>query len=347
MYTTKRVRKTRGLKLYLFVLLLCLLTFHGLHKTSNAASQGMKELIEGAKSEGELIFYASMNITQMTAVIDAYEKKYPFVKVKPFRTGGVRLLTRILAETRAKKLLADAIQTLEFNMHAFKERGILGHYPSTSDRFYPKDFKEEGYWATAYLNPYVVCYNNKLVIREDIPKTYEDLLNPRWKGKMMMNAGKVDWFAGMLQIMGKENGLQFMRELSKQNIVRQSGHELVATLVAAGEAELDINIPVSPLLTMKKRGAPLDWVALGTVPGVMVGVGINSQALHPNAAKLYKEFMLSKEGQNVLRRFGRMSARSDMVRPKVYQGLQVVPVNPALAGSLDEYAKIEREIFSK
>lgn len=349
MASDKRIKKVRGFELCMFVLLASLFIFLWFCETSNATSQQMKELVEGAKKEGELVYYASMNLKEANTMINRFRKKYPFLKVKLNRTGSSRLLAKVLTEARAKKLSADVVQTLEFSMHTFRKKGILGHYVSSENRFYPYEFKEEGYWITAYYNPYVVAYNTEMVHGESIPKTYKDLLSPRWKGKMMMEGTKVDWFAGMLQIMGREKGLKYMRDLSKQNITLQRGHTLIAQLVAAGEAPLDINIPASSVGRLKKRGAPLDWTALGPVPGIMVGIGIASEAPHPNAAKLYVNFMLSREAQRLLRGFGRSGARSDITQeqPEEIKRIKVVPVNPALAEDINEYARLLREIFSK
>lgn len=296
-----------------------------------------------------MILYASMNLEEANKTIRSFEEKYPFLKVKLTRTGSERLLTRILTEARAKKNFADVIQTVEFSMHTLRNNGILGRYLSLENRFYPDEFKEEGYWTAVYYNPYVAAYNTRLVPREKLPKVYRDLLNPAWKSKMMMEGTKVDWFAGMLQIMGREEGLIFMRELSRQEVMLRTGHNLLAQLIAAGEALIDINIPASSVERLKKTGAPIDWVALGPAPAVMVGAGITSQPAHPNAARLYIDFVLSSEGQRLIRSFGPLVARSDLSEDQtgITKGMKSVPVNPNLAEKIDEYSKLLREIFSQ
>lgn len=306
-------------------------------------------LIEAAKKEGEVVFYASMNITEANALIKSFEQKYPFLDVKLNRTGSEKILTKVLTEARAGKRFADAIQTLEFSMHTFMKRGVLARHLPAQDHVFPDSFKEKGYWTTVYYNPYVVAYNTETVGESIRPKTYGDLLDPRWKGKMMMEGTKVDWFAGLLQIMGQEKGLAFMRALAKQEITRQRGHTVIAQLVAAGEAALDINIPTSTVGRLSKRGAPIDWVAPGPVPGVMVGVGLASHAPHPHAARLFIEHMLSLESQKRLREFGRMVARSELSSEQAgeMRGIEIVPVDPALADDINRYADLLHEIFGK
>ena len=130
-----------------------------------------------------------------------------------------------------------------------------------------KDFKEEGFWTTVYYNAYVTAYNTRLVPAGQLAKSYADLLDSKWKGKLLMEGTKADWFAGMLQILGPERGLKYMRELAKQQPSPREGHELLAQLVVAGEGVYDINIPASSVERMKERGAPIDWTALGSGAG--------------------------------------------------------------------------------
>lgn len=304
-------------------------------------------LIEGAKREGEVVYYASMNLSEANALIGEFEKRYPFVKVKLNRIGSERLLTRVLTEARAKKNLADVIQTVEFSMHIFGRSNVLARYTPQSNALYPGEFKEDGLWTTVYYNAYVTGYNTKLVAPRLLPKSYEDLLDPRWKDKLMIESTKADWFAGMLQIMGQERGLRYMRALANQKPSPREGHELLAQLVAAGEGFFDINIPAASVERVKERSAPIDWTALGPVPAIMVGAGIANQAAHPTAAKLFLEFVLSRDGQKLMQTPGRLVARGDVANEQaaMLKQLKIIPVNPALAEKLDEYAKQLRSIF--
>ncbi|HET9550636.1 MAG TPA: extracellular solute-binding protein, partial [Candidatus Binatia bacterium] len=250
-------------------------------------------------------------------------------------------------EARAKKIFADVIQTVEFSMHIFNRRGILGRYMPQASSIYPNEFKEEGFWTTVYYNAYVTGYNTRLVTARALPKSYDDLLDPKWKGALMMEGTKADWFAGMLQIMGQERGQKYMRALARQQPSPREGHELLAQLIVAGEGLFDINIPAASVERMKERGAPIDWTALGEVPAIMVGIGLSAQAPHPNAAKVFLDFVLSREGQKLMQTPGRLIARGDLANEQaaMLKGLKIVPVDPALAEKLDEYAKQLRSIF--
>ncbi len=303
--------------------------------------------VDAAKREGEVVYYASMNLSEANAIIAEFTKRHPLIKVHLQRAGSEKLLTRVLTEYRAKKISADVIQTVEFSMHLFNRNGVLARYLPLSNSFYPEDFKEEGFWTTVYYNAYVTAYNTRLVPAAQLPQTYDDMLDPKWKGKLLMEGTKADWFAGMLQVLGQERGLRYMRALAKQQPSAREGHELLAQLVAAGEGNFDINIPVASVERMKERGAPIEWTALGTVPAIMVGAGIAAGAPHPNAAKLFLEFLLSREGQKLMQTPGRHVARGDVTHQQtaMLQALKILPVQPSLAEKLDQYAKQLRSIF--
>ena len=200
-----------------------------------------------------------------------------------------------------------------------------------------------------YTNPYVMAYNTKLVARERIPKTYEDLLKPEWRGQILMEVNKPDWFAGMLQIMGREKGLAYMKELAKQKIPVRTGHTLLAQLVAAGEAAIDINLPSHIVENMKQTGAPIDWTAPSAVPGIMSGIGIGANPPHPAAARLVLDFVLSREGQLMMQGWGRTVARADLIGASsvAKKNVTVIPVKPELGEKLEEYAGLLREMFAK
>lgn len=314
--------------------------------TANAAINDA--ITDAAKREGEVVYYASMNLSEANALISEFEQRYPFIKIKLQRTASEKLLTRLLTEARAKKNFADVIQTVEFSMHLLSRSGVLARYTPQANGLYPKEFKEEGFWTTVYYNAYVTAYNTKLLAARALPKTYEDLLDPKWKGKLMMEGTKADWFAGLLQIMGQERGLKYMRELAKQQLSPREGHELLAQLVAAGEGIFDINIPAASVERMKERGAPIDWIALGAAPAIMVGIGLAAQAAHANAAKIFLDFVLSHEGQKLMQTPGRLVARGDLANEQaaMLKGFKIVPVDPALAEKLDEYVRQLRSIFA-
>jgi len=305
------------------------------------------KLIEEAKKEGEVVFYAGMSPAEANVMQAKFQAKYPFLQLKLNRIGGNRMAAKVFTEARAGQNLVDLIQTSEFDLYTFQKNGILAYYISPEDRFYPREYKEQGYWTAYQLSLIVVGYNTKMVAPQNLPKTYDDLLNPAWKGKIMLDPTKSEWFAGMLEIMGREKGLRYMKDLSKQDIVLRQGNALRAQLVSAGEAVFDINIPTHTVDQLKKSGAPIDWLALGPVPARMSTIGIAAKAPHPHAARLLLDFWLSREGQRLVDSFNRVVTRSDLAEEQsaAIKGLRIVPVNPALGEELQGYEKLLRDIF--
>ena len=200
-----------------------------------------EDLVESSRKEGEIVFYTTTNVEEAEAMTRHFRTRYPFVNVNINRAEGERIITKVLQERRANKTLVDVIQTPAFYLHALKKRGVMAEYASAEDRFYPRSFKEEKFWIATYYNPYVVLYNTRLIAAQNLPQRYEDLLNPFWKNKMILEKDKIDWFTAMLRILGREKGVRYMRELARQNPMLRIGQTLITQLVAAGEASLQIN----------------------------------------------------------------------------------------------------------
>src|SRR4029453_15094579 len=240
----------------LVLLIVALLAF-GLPRASRSASR--EDLIEAAKKDREVVFYTTTNLEEASAMSRQFKAKYPFLEVNINRAEGERIVTKVLQETRAQKSLVDVIQTPAFYLYALKKRGILGEYAPADDRFYPRNFKEEKYWTATYYNPYVVLYNTKLIAAQNLPKRYDDLLYPFWKNKMILEKDKIDWFTAMLHIMGREKGVKYMRDLSRQDPMLRIGQTLITQLVAAGETALQVNANGVTVNRLKQKGAPVDW----------------------------------------------------------------------------------------
>jgi len=307
-------------------------------------------VIAKAKQEGEVVFYASMNLNDAEALKAKFQEKYPFIRVELNRRGR-EILTVLLTEAKTGRHVADVIQTNVFGMYTIKKDGLFASYTSPEDSYYPGRFKDRGYWTTFNVNPYAVTINTKMVAREDFPKTYQDLLKPLWKGKIMLDSENAPWFGTMLQIMGRDKGLEYMKALSRQNVqLRSESSAMVAQLIASGEAALHVNIASGAVDQLKKRGAPIDWIALGPVPVTPSAVGVAVGAPHPNAARLFVDFMLSKDAQRLILSLGRAVVRSDVLEEQTAttkKSIDMIPPNADVIEKLDQYAKEFREIFSK
>jgi len=307
------------------------------------------KLIEGAKKEGEMLWYTSISWDHADRLTKGFGKKYPFIKARLYRSAGARLLTKILAEARAKSYLVDATMNSGINAVLQQKAGIFAKYLSPHREFYI-DKDPEGYWTDAYVNYSIIGYNTKLVSPQEVPKTYEDLLDPKWKGKIGMDSEPYDWFYTFMKIMGKEKGLKYMKKLSEQKPLFSRGNTLISQLLAAGETSVAITIYNYSVEEMKTIGAPVEWVGEGIpVNSLIHPIGVCARAPHPNAARLFVDFILSVEGQEMMASFHRIPSRIDVLplTPKLKKGLNIVPWDASIVDNYEENQKLFREIFLK
>src|SRR5262245_39000584 len=306
---------------------------------------GQGSLIEGAKKEGHVIWYATLNINDSNALLNRFNQKYPFVKTELLRAGSEQLLNRILTEDSAGRSALDVVNLTTIN--ALKRRNLLQAYQSPEFAAYPQQFKDSGnFWATLYNIYYVIGYNPKMVQQKDAPRNWDDFLDPKWKGKIGMDQEEYEWYAATIQYWGNERAQRFHRALAKQGIHWNRGHTMVSQLMAAGEFPLGI-VYAHRVESMKKSGAPIEWAK--TADPVFVNlspVAVAAKAHHPNAAKLLMDFILSKEAQLVLRNANRSTGRLDVepLVPEMHPNkLKIAAINPSVGEELPKYSKEFRQ----
>jgi iron(III) transport system substrate-binding protein len=305
-------------------------------------------LIEGAKKEGRVVWYTTMNVSQSKPVVDAFQKKYPFVEPVLYRAGGGALVNRVLTEARAGKHDWDIVGGRGEMILAFKEKNLLASYVSPEAQMIDSDlFDKQGYWYTYYVVPVVLGYNTNLVKRDEIPRSYTDLLEPRWKGKKIsMDTESYLLLQGLISAWGKEKALSFMQQLAAQEPVLMRGTTERITMAAAGEYPLVITYAHS-LQRMVSQGASIDWVALEPAVVEIDPLMIAAKAPHPHAARLFLNFLLSKEGQEMLVRLERIPIRRD-VQPqpaRLFRGYQRNVERPDDYKHFSENVKLFETIF--
>jgi len=293
-------------------------------------------LAQGAKKEGEVVVYTSLISEDLAALSAAFEKKYG-VKVKGWRAGSEKVLQRALTEARANRHDADVIETNGPELESLYREKVLQPFKSPHLKdLMPQALRPHGQWAGTRINMFVQSYNTQLVKKEDLPRKFSDLANPRWKGKLGIEAEDEDWFAMAVREQGEAAGLATFREIAKVNgFSVRKGHTLLAGLVASGEIPFALTTYSHGAEKMKQKGAPLDWYAIEPAIGRANGIAIVRRPAHPHAAALFADFVLSPEGQKILERGGYVPANL-----KVGSAAQKLPlkfVDPALV--LDEDAK--------
>jgi iron(III) transport system substrate-binding protein len=303
-------------------------------------------LIEAAKKEGKLVWYTSMAIDTSKPLVDVFEKQYA-IKIDLVRAGEEQLLNRILTEARAGKSFFDVVSTSAIQVLAL--RNFLSPYASAESTAYVAELKDpQGRWTAVYNNNLVPVYNTKMLPEKEAPRDYLDLLDPKWKGKMLMDSTDYDWYGTLAVVWGREAAVRYMEGLARQSPAWRRGHGLVAQLIAAGEVPLGwaYNFRVE---RMKTEGAPVEWVAsFNPIVTTINGIGLSAKASAPNAGKLFIDFILSKKGQEMIREMRRIPSRSD-VKPlaaKMDQSkLRLKLVPGEVSANADRYAEEFRKIF--
>ena len=272
--------------------------------TTLATYQGadrMQRLQEGAKKEGELTIYTSAPVDDMKALSDAFEKKYA-VKVKVWRASSEKVLQRGMVETRSGRFEADIFETNGPEMEALvKEKLLLPVVsPSHADLIAEAKFPH-GSWVGSRLNIFAHAYNTNLVKKDELPKSYQDFLDPKWKGRLGIEAEDADWFSGVISVGDETKNLKLWRDIVAANGVSvRKGHTLLTNLVVSGEIPLAITVYNYKAEQLKHKGAPIDWFVIPPAIARANGVGVAAKAPHPHAALLWYEFEIGEDGQKIL-----------------------------------------------
>jgi iron(III) transport system substrate-binding protein len=314
-----------------------------------AAYQGADrtdKLVEGAKKEGTLTFYTSAPVDDVKILTDDFEKKYG-VKVRLWRGSSENILQRTVVESRGRRYEADVIDTNGPEMEALHREKLLQPVKSPLHAdLMPDAIRPHGEWVGTRLNIFVGAFNTKAVKKEEIPTSYEGFTDPKWKGKLGIEAEDTDWFAATIKSMGEENGLKLFRDIATKNGMSvRKGHTLLTNLVASGEVPVALTVYSYKAEQLKNDGAPIDWFALAPVVARFNGAGVTRNAPHPHAAILFYDFMM-RDAQALLA--SRDFTPSNLKVKPLPAGLKVAFIDPALVlDEGDKWTKLYNEIIVK
>jgi len=267
---------------------------------SYAGPDRTAKLIAGAKREGIVDVYTSETVEDIAALSAAFEGKYG-VKLNVWRGSSEDILQRGVVEARGGRFDADAFETGATAMESLHREQLLQQVASPAFAgLAPQAIRPHHEWIGTRYNIFVAAYNTGLIAKNDLPKSYDDLLDRRWKGKLGIEADDSDWFGVVVDALGEERGLKLFRDIVATNgISVRKGHTLLANLVISGEVPLAISTYIYRVAQLKHRGAPIDWLAIAPVVARFEGVGVARRAPHPYAAMLYMDFMLT-DAQDIL-----------------------------------------------
>ncbi len=306
-----------------------------------------RKLVAAAQQEGSFALYTSFAEKDLPPLIAAFERKYG-VKVKVWRAGSEKVLQRTLAEAAARRYEVDAIHSSALEMETLHREEILQAVASPHSKgLIAGALRPHREWVATYLSVWVQAYNTHLVKKEDLPGTFQDLLDPKWKGKLGIEANVPEWYSTVVLHMGEEKGIKFFRDLVGRNgISVRTGHSLLNNMVIAGEVPLALTVYHFMAEAARRKGAALDWFVLEPAVARMSGIGIARRAPHPNAALLFYDFMLSAEAQGLLVAMEYAPTRANVPSPLAMRRFTLV--DPALAlDQSDKWARSFEEVILK
>ncbi len=311
--------------------------------TAPTTEQREQRWLAAARAEGEVVAYSTAPPQDNKALTDAFTARYA-IPVKLWRSSSEDILRRAVAEARAGATQADAFLNTGMGLEALHREKLLQPFASPYvGSLIPAAYPAHHEWVGVYLALMVQLYNTNLVAKADLPKSFEDLLAPAWKGKLGIEATDYDWFQGAVQSLGRDKGLQLFRTLVARNGVSvRKGHSLLANLVVAGEVPLGLTVYQFTAEQLRQSGAPVDWFVIPPAQAIQVGVGVTRQPKHPNAAMLFADFLISG-AQDVLAARNFYAVRQD-IAAKIPFPLEVQDAARSLDGSA-EWEELYKKTF--
>ena len=317
--TANRLWQIRPILAYLCVAVFLTPARAGADPLTYLGPDRQAKLVEGARAEGEVVFYSAMIVNQaLRPVSEAFMKKYPFIKVNYWRAESAGIFTKLSAEMRANKVMADVVEGTGVG-EAVIQAGFAQAYDTPLVKEIPERYRDPNHiWTPTRRSFFGIGYNTKATAAVDLPKSYQDLLDPRWKGRMAWHAGSAsgaDLFVTNLRMKwGEEAARDYVQKLAQQEVISLSGASArgLVDRVIAGELGLALNIFAHHPLISAAKGAPVSSILLDPVASTVGTMIVPKGVRHPHAAMLLIDFILSREGQEILAEAGYFPCRTDV-----------------------------------
>lgn len=306
------------------------------------------KLEKAAQAEGSVVWYTSIALGESPRYVELFEKRYPFIKVHLVRSNSSRMAQRYIAEYQAGTFLADILDTGDGTIEFFRRKGMLqSYYSPLAEKFDKRFIQNQNFWVANRATMTVLGYNTRLVKPAEVPTRYEEVLDAKWKDKISLEREDSPWFMALMEYWGEQKGRFFFQKLRAQNPRIRTGHTLQAQLIAAGEDAFSPDTHSGGIASAQRAGAPVDWVNLEPVVAANNVAALAKNAPHPNAAMLFLDFMLSKDGaQKVLRDVNRIPTHPEVLPnpPRLREGFNFIVIDPAKYNdSVTHYGKLWHE----
>ena len=301
-------------------------------------------LVDGAKKEGDLSVYFAHPIVQK--IMGAFTQKYG-IKVTSWRGGSEAIQQRVMAESRAGKNDVDIIINTAMDTEGDRREKLLQEVRSPYQQdLVPSAVPAHRQWATVMLDVYSAGYNTKLIKKEELPKTYQDLLDPKWKGRLGVEANDHMWLGALMDAMGEESTRKLFDTIVATNgISVRKGHSLLTTMVASGEVPLALTVYSWNPEQLKRKGAPVEVHFIAPVFGIPTAIEMLIKAPHPNAAVLFYDFMLT-DGEKILADATYVPTSTKVVSPLANVPVKIIDPVHALEMQ-DKWVKIYEDTITK
>jgi iron(III) transport system substrate-binding protein len=272
-----------------------------------------KLLVDGAKREGQFTLYTSH--TWFRTLVKDFEKKYPFIKVSEWRNDSKNLIRKVLEESKSGRVLVDVVETTADGMGVIKREGLFQEYYSPEARYYPNELKPRGKNGFFYLPDRETYnslgFNTTLIPPTAAPRNLKDLIDPKWKGKMAITSTStgVRWIGNALDTLGRE----YLEKMADQEVsVQDMAPAALIGLIGSGEVPMSPTIFDANVAIAKQKGSPVEWRPLEPVVTTVGSSALMAKAPNPHTALLFIDFLLSKEGQQLIMKGGLWSPREDI-----------------------------------
>lgn len=254
----------------------------------------MERLAAAAGQEGTLNYYTSIPEKDVAVLAADFGKRYG-VKVNLWRASSVKVLQRATAEARANRWEFDVASVSSPEMEAMhRERLLQEVHSSHHAELRPEAMPSHRAWVPQFLNVFVQAYNTSKVGKDELPRSYAELADAKWKGRLGVEAADSEWYCGVIKNLGREKGEKLFRDIAATaGWSVRSGHSLLANMVASGEVPLALTVYSYRIEQLKSAGAPVEWFGIDPVIGRSNGVGVSKRPPHPHAALLFYEYLIS------------------------------------------------------
>ena len=287
-----------------------------------------KKLIDGAKKEGEMLWYTNSGIENATRYIQAFRKNYPFINAQVWRAKTRQVTQRAISEANAGKHLVDVIKPSTDLLPVMLGKNLIGKYDTPIRAIYPAHAKSPFYTNMNYAFR-VFAFNSRKVSAKDAPKSWDDLLQAKWKNEILFDESSLEEVMAMLGAWGKEKTVNYLTKLTQQHLLIRVGRDTTTQMMMAGEGNLAVTTYAYNNESLRATNAPVDWIAEDLIPALIYPLTLARNAPHPYAAALFYDYMISEEGQRLIAKEGRVVAHPKVEpiypRMKELQGLLGTP----------------------